>query len=118
MADDKLKSVDWTTVESLKTSSLAELVADLKEADQAVKDAEARKDSIRALIAETLEAAKVGAQPLICNERRVAWVPPSKTYRLDRALLVKAGVTPKQLEKGTAEGEKKGYLDIKVVKGE
>jgi len=43
----------------------------------------------------------------------ICWQPASTTAKLDRGLLVRAGVTPEQLEKGTKKGTKAAFLTIR-----
>lgn len=112
---EKLEAVDWTKLPTLKGSKLDDLISDYKEASAAVKDAEARKDAVRTLLAEAMVETKI---PALVEGYRVAWVPPSTVPKLDKAALVKAGVTPDQLKKGTVDSSKKGYLGIWAIKEE
>ena len=109
----------WTEVESLKSTQLDKLVAEVKEIDTEIAGLEETKRNVRGLIRELIEPLKDSEGkplPVDVGDQRVRWVPDGVTEKLSAPKLVAAGVTPEQIEAGTERGKRKGYVEIRTIK--
>ena len=109
------KAREWKTIPELRGSGLQRLFTDLAEAEKNQTDAEERVKALRLLIQPLIQDKDY---PVRVGSRVAAWRPETETTRLDEAKLVQAGVTPDQLAAGTVKGKKRGYMEIRTLKGE
>ena len=110
--------LEWTAVESLKTTDFGSLVVDLKEIEKLLTDLEVRKAAVRKLIVDNYQKTLTETGPIRVQDRAVSWRPPTTQRKLSEKRLILAGVTPDQLARGWDETPKVGYLEVRVVKPE
>lgn len=108
-------SKPWTEIETLKGTRFGALVADLEEITREKRDLEEREKAIRDLIEPFVQNLTHSVR---AGYSSVKWHPPGTRESLDRALLVKAGVTPDQIQAGLKKSPRKGYLEVRPAKGD
>lgn len=111
--EEGAKYVTWFEVPELVENKFNQLVQELKDIEGEKAELEKRSQHARD---EILRLVKNQPLPIRACGYQSRWVPPSTLRKLDRRLLVQAGVTPSQLEAGTAETPKSGYLEVRKVK--
>lgn len=108
-------SIAWTEIETLKGTRFGALVADLEEIIREKRDLEEREKAIRDLIEPFVQNLPYSVR---AGYSSMKWYPPGQRESLDRALLVKAGVTPDQIQAGLKKSPRKGYLEVRPAKGD
>jgi hypothetical protein len=102
----------WDTVGALVEQKFGELAESLNDLYDEKKDIDLRIEATRELIAPHIKAL---AHPVDALGRRFRWQGESETQTLDRGLLVKAGVTPDQIEAGLKKGKRKAFLRVDPI---
>jgi hypothetical protein len=94
-------------------TDVKDLIQEERELYAQIVDLQERQGALRKLIQEEMELAKV--EKIESGGYSLAIVRPKASEKLDRTLLVQAGVTPDQLKKGTTLVERAPYLSIRKM---
>jgi hypothetical protein len=96
------------------------IVHQVKQIDEQIAALQNTRTLLRDTLLSELELGGPEAQAVDIEGYRARWHPEIKASKergkLDRNLLVRAGVTPDQLDAGTKPGgAKKGYMEVRKI---
>jgi hypothetical protein len=100
----------WNTIDELAGGGMDDDIHEYLEAKKAMDLAEQKKKLASARLMRALEKADV--EEVAVGAVRVKLVGATTIETLDREALIRAGVTEKQLKKGTVEHDRAGYVKI------